>query len=297
VIAPERLVAIDDFVERVYLPWAERELRASTVKGYRDTWKNHLRPLCEKMLLRDTLTFHVQRWLDAAAAKGLARNTLHHIKTVVSGIFSFAKQQGYYVGANPAQDARVSRHAPPPKDGYDYDLDEVRAILAVIPEPGATAFAIAVFAGLRLSEIKGLRWEDIRNLPQQSGEQNKPRRAINVSRGIWNNRLQETKTEASKAPVPLIRHLADRLECHRLRCGNPESGWVFPNSVGGVLDLDNLCARVMKPALHRCEACGKAESKHSQAVHKYQPDASISGVARLACWTARSCYNSEGLGN
>lgn len=41
-----------------------------------------------------------------------------------------------------------------------------------------------------------------------------------VSRSIWNGRISDPKTRKGRAPVPVIRQLADRLEIHRLRYGS-----------------------------------------------------------------------------
>ena len=38
------------------------------------------------------------------ANKSLSRNSLRHIKSIVSGIFTLAKQQDYFRGENPARD-------------------------------------------------------------------------------------------------------------------------------------------------------------------------------------------------
>jgi len=97
-IPAERIVTIGDFVERVYLPWIEQHKRPSTAKGYRDSWEDHLKPLSRQVWLRDTRTYHVQGWLDQIGAGNLSRNTLKHIKSVVSGIFTLAKQQDYFQG-------------------------------------------------------------------------------------------------------------------------------------------------------------------------------------------------------
>ena len=43
--------------------------------------------------------------------------------------------------------------------------------------------------------------------------------------------------------------LAERLDLHRLRCGNPVDGPVFANSLGGRLNINSLLNRVMLPAL------------------------------------------------
>jgi integrase len=73
----------------------------------------------------------------------------------------------------------------------------------------------------------------------------------------------------------VIRQLADRLEMHRLRSGNPQTGPIFANSVGKPLSLSSVVNRVILPALNRCEVCGKGESDHQKANHPYKRDSRI----------------------
>ena len=40
---PEYVTTITEFVESVYLPWAQANRRAPTLNGYRKIWKKHLR--------------------------------------------------------------------------------------------------------------------------------------------------------------------------------------------------------------------------------------------------------------
>jgi hypothetical protein len=98
---PDRIVTISDFVERVYLPWTGEHKRPSTAKGYRDIWEDHLKPLCERVWLKDTRRYLVQGWLNQVGAAKLSRNTLKHIKSVISGIFTLAKQQDYFPSRKP----------------------------------------------------------------------------------------------------------------------------------------------------------------------------------------------------
>ena len=263
VIPADRIVTISDFVERVYLPWVEMHKRPSTVKGYRDIWEDHLKPLCGQVWLKDARTYHVQGWLNQIAAATLSRNTLKHIKSVISGTFTLAKQQDYFQGENPARDTAIDPRAAEPQETYAYSLEELQTIISLLPEPAATAFAVAGFMGLRHGEIQGLLWENYRE------------REIYVSRSIWNGRVNGPKTRKGRAPVPVIRQLADRLELHRLRCGNPQSGPIFANAVGKPLALTSIVNRVILPALNRCEHCTKAESGHASADHPYKRDESI----------------------
>jgi integrase len=262
-VPAERIVTIGDFVERVYLPWNEEHKRPSTAKGYRDIWEDHLKPLCALVWLKDTRTYHVQGWLNQIGTGTLSRNTLKHVKSVISGIFTLAKQQDYFQGENPARDSAVNPKATEPQETYAYTLEEIQTILALLPEPAATAFAVAGYMGLRHGEIQGLLWENYRD-----GE-------LYVSRSIWNGRVSDPKTRKGRAPVPVIRQLADRLEMHRLRSGNPTTGPIFTNGVRNPLSLGSVVNRIILPALNRCETCGKAESDHQKTDHPYRRDTRI----------------------
>ena len=201
--------------------------------------------------------------MNQIGAGNLSRNTLKHVKSVVSGIFSLAKQQDYFQGENPARDTAINPKATEPQETYAYTLDEIKSILATLPEPAATVFAVAAFMGLRHGEIQGLLWENYR-----AGE-------MYVSRSIWNGRATEPKTRKGRAPVPVIRQLAERLEMHRLRSMNPQTGPIFANAVGKPLALGNVVRRVILPALNRCEVCRKSESNHQKVDHEYKRDGSI----------------------
>lgn len=259
-VPAERIVTVGDFVERVYLPWVTEHKRPSTAKGYRDIWEDHLKPEAEKVWLKDTRTYHVQGWLNQIGESKLSRNTLKHVKSVISGIFTLAKQQDYFQGENPARNSAVNPKATEPQETYAYTLEEIHAILSLLPEPAATAFAVAAFMGLRHGEIQGLLWENYRD-----GE-------LYVSRSIWNGRVSDPKTRKGRAPVPVIRQLADRLEMHRLRSGKPLVGPIFANSLCNPLSLGSIVNRIILPALNRCEACGKSESDHKAAGHPYNRD-------------------------
>jgi integrase len=259
--APNRVLTIEDFMEHVYLPHMNQYKRPSTRKGYQDIWENHMKPRCANEWLKDVRTFHVQSWLDSIGATGiLSRNTLKHIKTFMSAVFKLAKQQGYYMGENPVRDTATSPRAKAPQETYAYSLEEIEKMLSVMPEPAATIFAVAAFTGLRRGEIQGLCWEDY-----SDGQ-------IHVSRAIWEGKTSEPKTGRSKGAVPVIKQLALRLEFHRKRQGNAQSGPIFSNGAGNPVCLNNVLGRQILPSLSRCESCGKAQSSHNNANHDFKLD-------------------------
>jgi hypothetical protein len=84
----------------------------------------------------------------------------------------------------------------------------------------------AAFAGLREGEIRGQWWED------DDGE------VLNIRRSVSRSHVKyETKThedEEDPGIVPIIDSL--RLVLDAIKPENA-SGWMFPNTIGGALDL------------------------------------------------------------
>jgi integrase len=247
-IKPERTVSLTQFVETVHLPFVKENRRCSTYRGYLGVWKDHIQPIAGRdCVLKNVICADVQNWLDQIGREDLARNTLARIQAFLSGVFKNATRLGYYSGPNPARDILLNPHAARAAATHAYSFEEITSILALLPEPAATVFALASFSGLRRGELEGLDWTDVRD-----GE-------LHVARSIWNGVVNEPKTENSAAAVPIIPLLAERLELHRLRRGNPQVGPIFCNSVGQRMNINNLLNRAVLPALNRCRQCGLAK--------------------------------------
>jgi integrase len=74
----------------------------------------------------------------------------------------------------------------------------------------------------------------------------------------------------------MIPSLGKRLSLYRERCGNPQQGPMFQNTLGGRLNLNNLLAQVMLPALNRRLHCGGEPGKsHLREHHDFKRDPSI----------------------
>jgi integrase len=205
-------MVLTEFVEKIYLPYIE-ELRESTKKGYREIWNNHIRDRAGHIRMREFRTVDASKMLKAIAEDNdLSKTTLQHIKSVLSGVFTHAKNEGAFDGANPVQDARIPRAAREPGETYAYNLTQIRCILEhLLPLPRAIV-ATASFAGLRRGELRGLEWPDFK------GE------SLTVNRSIWKTFVNGPKTRASAQAVPVIRQLAEILNAYRISMGNPASG-------------------------------------------------------------------------
>jgi integrase len=235
---PESSMTLSEFVETVYLPWAQVERRASTHKGYKEIWENHLLKRIGHFRLREFRTVHASKMLRAIAAEcDLTKTTLQHIKAVLSGVFTYAKNEGAFDGSNPVQGAMIPGNAREPEETFAYNLVQILRILDILPLLPKAVVATAAFAGLREGELRGLQW------PDYTGDQ------LAVNRSIWKDVVNRPKTRASRQPVPVIPKLAKILDEYRASMHNPATGVMFHIGNGECLDMDKLAQRVIRPAI------------------------------------------------
>lgn len=124
---------LSDFVETVYLPWVQAERRASTHKGCEKIREHHILKRVGHIRLREFRTVHASKMLRAIADEcDLTKTTLQHIKSVLSGVFTYAKNEGAYDGSNPVQGAMIPGNARDPEETYAYNLVQ---ILRIVDDP------------------------------------------------------------------------------------------------------------------------------------------------------------------
>ena len=87
---------------------------------------------------------------------------MRNLKALLSGIFAHAKRQGYFDCANPVEDTSL----PPtknPEETWAYTKLDIEAMLLTLPEPARTLVAVAAFTGVRHGELRGFRWENLKD--------------------------------------------------------------------------------------------------------------------------------------
>jgi integrase len=246
--APEMMVTLGDYFTRIYLPFAESKLRFATARNYGIMWGKHFasRPHITRKLLCDVRTSDVYAWLGEIVATDKTENgetlgaaTVKRFKSLLSGIFTHAVNLGYLQTANPVQGAMLPAAAPP-RETIAYSLEQIRAMIAALPDATSRVMvAVAAFTGLSRSEIRGLTWE------AWQGDE------LHVLRSIVGGRVQDTKTRARKAPVPLLPSLAQVLAQYRAHGRNPLTGPIFRTANGTPLDPNNILRDRMQPAFKK----------------------------------------------
>ena len=250
----ESTLAVSEYGDKHFLPYAERELKPSTAYGYRGLWRMYLRPRLTGINLRDFRCVDATRILAAIHREhGLGKRSLRHCKALMSTIFTHAKRAGIVDGENPVTDAGIPRAARGSEGTHAYTAQEVFIMLDVLEGVARTAIALIYFCGLRPGEARAARWE------------NYDGKTLRIGSSMWRKHTTEPKTAESVAPVPVAETLADIL-----RDSRRDSGYILSSSLGRPVDLHNLASRVVIPALSRCAECGEEEKEHGANGHGFK---------------------------
>jgi integrase len=238
-----------------YLGYLERHqgLRASTLRRYSSIIERDLLPaLGERQLStigpRDIMAIRNEMISRPAYRRGakpgdqptqLSASTLNQTRTMLVGIYKFAKKARGYSGPDPTVEFEHSRIKP--QSHIDvYSPAEVLALArAAADEQDAAIYLVAALAGLRRSELRALRWRDIDFV-----------KSTIFVRGGYTDEGSFGRTKSGRGrSVPLVPQAAQALENLSRREYFTEVDWlVFCNPVGGVIDGSALYKRYLGAA-------------------------------------------------
>jgi integrase len=249
---------VSEFWENRFLPYCEEIVtmtgkprkRPSTVYGYQQIWRQHLKEHFGSLTLQQYQPALGTQFLRTLTAKQ-GKNTLKHIKALGSSIFNLALEDER-IKMNPWRNVLIPRDAVESKETEHYTLEQAEDMISALADhvDCQLILALSCFLGLRPGEIAGLKWEDF------DGEW------LHIRRNVVRGEIGEPKTKAAKAPVPLIDQVRVPLELYRQKCNNKTEGWMFRES--GPLDSNNVLNRVILPhvkGLADCVVCKKRPEK------------------------------------
>lgn len=210
----------EGFVNNVYNTTALPLLASSTQARYRGIVDLYLVPTFGSLCLRDLTPLTLQKYISGfqisepddikqrnpegdGAKKHLSRESVDKIRDVLSSVLGSAVKYGFLV-TNPAEALQL----PPSRRGARRHKPFVRpeqfsTLVQLIEEPYATMVYVAVYTGLRVSEVIALRWSDIHEQSITIDER--------YCRGDW----AAPKSDASNTTIPVNRKVIERIE--RLR--------------------------------------------------------------------------------
>jgi integrase len=211
-----------------------RALNPTTIRSYKDMFRLG-KPYIPDIELRQVRTPHIDKVLRDVAMAGdrRAQSVYANLKNFLSSAFRYAVRHGL-VESNPVRDAAIPQGNP--SDTHAYTLKEVHGFMHTLTDHTSRALLmVGMFTGLRIEEVKGLRWEDY------DGE------VLNIQRAVVHGKLVDVKTDASKAPVPVI-GIVKKVLAHHLKL-NSGDGYIFHGNTGKPLVFENLARRSIVPTI------------------------------------------------
>lgn len=211
----------------------DRRRRPSTVRDYRIVVDRVLVPALGEAPLDAITSGHIDAFRVALVEEGrLSPRTINKYLALIHGILKRA-QRVYGLSANAA--AGVERQ--PARRSGDFDVlsaAEVEALVRAANSPqDAALFATAAYAGLRLGELRALRWRDV----------DFEKRLIHVRRS-YVERAEDAPKSGRVRSVPMIDQVATVLDgLSRREWFVGENDLVFCNDVGDHFDDSALRRR------------------------------------------------------
>jgi integrase len=184
----------DDYVEKE-LPL----LRYGTQQAHLSSLNRWIRPRWGGCLVYEIKPIEVEQWLRSLP---LAEKSKVNLRSLLHLVFQHGRRWEI-TDVNPIDLVRQrgGRRSIP----RVLSVHDMRLVLRELTEPYRTMVLIAACLGLRASEIIGLQWGDF-NWEDLT--------LLVVRRSVVHGRVGDTKTEASRLPLPVDPSVADAIRAH-----------------------------------------------------------------------------------
>lgn len=249
-------VRVPQTVSELAAHYRKHELTAdkkafATIESTSIYLSNHVVPKWGNASLSDVRTVDVEQWLHSLP---YAPATRSKIRNIMSALFNHGIRHEW-IHRNPITKVRAS--AKRLREPDVLSPAELSALIAELPLREKAMVMVAASTGLRRSELIALTWRDIDPLLIQ----------VNVLRSCVRNHFGDTKTEASRRPVPLHSSVVECLnEWRKESKHNGDDDFLFPsNRKEGKQPItpDMVLKKVIRPALVRARIVGKVIGWHS----------------------------------
>jgi integrase len=174
--------------------------------------RKYLLPTFGEMPLREITTLNLQKYFSGLGSSKLGGDTVLKIKEALSSVLGSAVRYDLLT-RNPLLAVQIPRSKVVNKRKQKPHLtpEEFSRLVEMVAEPYSTMIYTAVFTGLRVSELVGLRWEDVHDDALTVDER--------YCRGDWS----VTKTQGSSATISVDPAVIARIR--RLKTLEVELNW------------------------------------------------------------------------
>jgi integrase len=302
----------------LWITTAEKNgLEQGTIANYRQHLKHHILPYLGQVRLSRLSVPLVRDFEDRLAhgtpapgeTTGQSRSQamVRKVRTSLGSILADAQERGLVArnvvrelssGRRRGKERRAERRQRGKlKVGVDIPTrEEIAAFCAAVQDMRhlrhlRPLLLTAVYTGLRVSELRGLRWEDVDLKRAEIHVRQRADRYANIGR---------PKSEAGERTVPILPELLSVLREWKLACPKGALDLVFPNGAGKVENLGNIIQRGLIPAMVRAGVADVARDADGNVIcyedGKPAVLARYTGIHALRHFFASWCINRKADG-
>jgi integrase len=211
-------------------------LERSTIKRYRELARLHVVPKFGAQKLSALTKAQVQEWRQELLLSQ-SRSMASKIIRALSAILNNAMEIGA-VAQNVAASVKVGRLKREAEKIVPPDRADLKKLIKAATDTERPLILTAITTGLRSSELRGLRWQDI---DLETGTITVCQRADE-----W-GQIGPPKSEAGRRTIPIPPELVAELKRWKLRCKPSALGLAFPSATGTPVRHNNLLRRMYFP--------------------------------------------------
>jgi integrase len=219
--------AAERWIKRIEAEGRER----TTVRQYRQHVNLHIAPRIGSIKLANLTPTRVEAFRDSLL-QDLSRPMARKVLTSLKSALKAAKRGHLAADVSIARDQRGERKL---EAGRDIPTpEEIKRLIhaaADVDIRRRTLLIVVVFTGLRASELRGLRWQDI---DLKHGEVHVCQRADRYCE------IGAPKSTSSVRTIPIDAFVVNALKEWKLACPKGEAGLVFPTAEGRIEHHANM---------------------------------------------------------
>jgi integrase len=264
-VAPRESIDVAEAADR----WLDnckrlKKLERSTTLQYHIHIEHHIKPLIGHIKLANLSSPDVDKFANDLIDRpsrgyggygknktAISRVTAVKILTSLKSLLRLARRQGM-LNKDPAGPVSIelSERGTGIRSGRDFPSPaEINRLLAKAEGPFRPLLVVAIFTGMRSSELRGLTWENV---------DFDERKIHVVERADAWGKMGAPKSKKGTRTIPMTPMVLTTLREWKLACPNGELRLVFPNREGRVANHPNLVSRVWRPLQQAAGVVDKA---------------------------------------
>ncbi|ASP34090.1 site-specific integrase [Labrenzia sp. VG12] len=226
--------------------WIKRcerdELERATLRSYRNHVDHHIDPVIGETLLCELTRSDVRDFIDDMLDKNSRAMTDKVLRSLRSALNEALDRE--WIDNNVALSVKLRRSSRNAPDRIIPTESEIKAMLNTVSDKYRPLIVTAIYTGMRMSELRGLRWEDV----------DFTKSIIRVrQRADRFNQIGKPKSKSGRRDIPMAPSVKKVLMAWKANCPTGDFDLVFPNGVGNVESPSNISTRVLYPLLKNAD--------------------------------------------